>query len=323
MPESNSNICILLSLFRLYRLLVLCKGSCFCGCISFDSYIKPQLFGKRQSSCLVVYLLIPTSNHNLQYNTQKTSTVVYLLIPTSNHNTQRWYVFCTNVVYLLIPTSNHNCYTVVAFVNWLYIFWFLHQTTTIAYRTSYNIRLYIFWFLHQTTTTALNSHIKAPLYIFWFLHQTTTQLSLHLCGVGCISFDSYIKPQPVSHERCKQGGCISFDSYIKPQLVSSVCWRFSCCISFDSYIKPQLLSPLILIYKVVYLLIPTSNHNPPAALAACGALYIFWFLHQTTTDLYTVSKLLGCISFDSYIKPQPFSVWFLSDWVVYLFIAVR
>ena len=35
------------------------------GCISFDSYIKPQPLGLASSLLGVVYLLIPTSNHNL------------------------------------------------------------------------------------------------------------------------------------------------------------------------------------------------------------------------------------------------------------------
>ena len=35
------------------------------GCISFDSYIKPQLENESEALILVVYLLIPTSNHNL------------------------------------------------------------------------------------------------------------------------------------------------------------------------------------------------------------------------------------------------------------------
>ena len=121
-------------------------------CISFDSYIKPQLMKYNELFELVVYLLIPTSNHN-------TKSVHFILVE-------------------------------------LYIFWFLHQTTTCFGLCSYWCRLYIFWFLHQTTTLMM---------ILTFL----------LC---CISFDSYIKPQPSTpmnwHEIC----CISFDSYIKPQL---------------------------------------------------------------------------------------------------------
>ena len=39
---------------------------------------------------------------------KQTVFVVYLLIPTSNHNRFRPRVVASSVVYLLIPTSNHN-----------------------------------------------------------------------------------------------------------------------------------------------------------------------------------------------------------------------
>ena len=55
-------------------------------CISFDSYIKPQPYSRFCICNVVVYLLIPTSNHNLLLCVIKTNMVVYLLIPTSNHN---------------------------------------------------------------------------------------------------------------------------------------------------------------------------------------------------------------------------------------------
>ena len=167
-------------------------------CISFDSYIKPQLVIGVRIAESVVYLLIPTSNHNMK--------------------------------------TFHFCYTV------LYIFWFLHQTTTERWTDASNIELYIFWFLHQTTT-------------------------LWLRGDGA--------------ERC-----ISFDSYIKPQRWGCESWTDACCISFDSYIKPQLASCSAFIIRVVYLLIPTSNHNYSALWKYFDSLYIFWFLHQTTTPTY-------------------------------------
>ena len=143
------------------------------SCISFDSYIKPQQW---------------------------------------SHN----YRFCW-VVYLLIPTSNHNFGSILNSRLMLYIFWFLHQTTTIQLKIPSVKMLYIFWFLHQTTTRIDNMRVDAQLYIFWFLHQTTTSTSKTL-------------------QRC-------------------------CCISFDSYIKPQLNRIRTVINGVVYLLIPTSNHN--------------------------------------------------------------
>ena len=48
--------------------------------------------------------------------------VVYLLIPTSNHNARFFaYVKCS-VVYLLIPTSNHNYIIANKLKSKLYIF---------------------------------------------------------------------------------------------------------------------------------------------------------------------------------------------------------
>ena len=142
------------------------------SCLSLDSYIKPQHKNATNYFCEVVYLLIPTSNHN------------------------------TLVVLDITPT----------------------------------------------------------LFISWFLHQTTTALSSLKVGTGCLSLDSYIKPQ--------------------------------------------------LIYKVlkcdfvVYLLIPTSNHNPSWYNNTTKRLFISWFLHQTTTRATCALMALRCLSLDSYIKPQ-------------------
>ena len=191
-------------------LLLLC-------CISFDSYIKPQ------RCCSIPFLL----------------SVVYLLIPTSNHNCNSKSLDLSNVVYLLIPTSNHNWYLHWFIYLLLYIFWFLHQTTTNKLLDLLEDKLYIFWFLHQTTTCTRILPFGGRLYIFWFLHQTTT-------------------PTPIR-------------------------WDQFSCISFDSYIKPQLFLMLIWLPGVVYLLIPTSNHNHAFTYLAPSSLYIFWFLHQTTT----------------------------------------
>ena len=144
------------------------------------------------------------------------------------------------IIYLLIPTSNHNDFVLVS--------------------------------------------AHGMLYIFWFLHQTTTRVVALMVMEGCISFDSYI--------------------------------------------KPQLVQVLLSVLQVVYLLIPTSNHNLAAALDGLEVLYIFWFLHQTTTSYHhtfsdvslyifwflhqTTTQMLcylvnrSCISFDSYIKPQQY-----------------
>ena len=134
------------------------------------------------------------------------------------------------VVYLLTPTSNHN---------WHFLFSLIH-----------------------------------PLYIFWLLHQTTTIAMRIISMSSCISFDSYIKPQPSSSN-----------------MAMSI---------------------------VVYLLTPTSNHNAFCLLIVWSKLYIFWLLHQTTTlEVFSLSNV-GCISFDSYIKPQPSAIAIGICSVVYL-----
>ena len=255
----------------------------FSGCISFDSYIKPQ---PRSTTChytYVVYLLIPTSNHNCVIHHWKFSPlyIFWFLHQTTTHalaplmlsscisfdsyikpQPARHRRLSITVVYLLIPTSNHNNLRVVKKESQLYIFWFLHQTTTVIPLLFITKVLYIFWFLHQTTTSStggwiwdrcisFDSYIKPQL--------LTGRLSQH---TSCISFDSYIKPQHEAQRMSNELCCISFDSYIKPQLSDHVYYKSVRCISFDSYIKPQ----------------PDTMKN---------------------------TSLFGCISFDSYIKPQP------------------
>ena len=76
------------------------------------------------------------------------------------------------------------------------------------------------------------------------------------------------------------------------------------CLSLDSYIKPQLASVACMPWLVVYLLIPTSNHNVGLSVPRVYLLFISWFLHQTTTLRCIALELPGCLSLDSYIKPQ-------------------
>ena len=201
------------------------------------------------------------------------------------------------VVYLLIPTSNHNCRDKLKAIAGLYIFWFLHQTTTTSIFVCLDTRCISFdsYIKPQLDKEELNGYcvvyLLIPtsnhnricetlfpilLYIFWFLHQTTTRSRLQ------------------SH--------------------------LHCCISFDSYIKPQLLANLLIILIVVYLLIPTSNHNSVNVCRLKVLLYFFWFLHQTTTNSLFAHLVASCISFDSYIKPQLLDARYCAYSVVYLLI---
>ena len=84
----------------------------------------------RSAIQLVVYLSIPTSNHNDEPLCSLRGFVVYLSIPTSNHNRFCWAEVGKLVVYLSIPTSNHNIYHKANYLKVLFICLFLHQTTT-------------------------------------------------------------------------------------------------------------------------------------------------------------------------------------------------
>ena len=164
----------------------------------------------------------------------------------------------------------------------LFISWFLHQTTTAASSSTNKPWLFISWFLHQTTTCPGCPCAPALLFISWFLHQTTTY----------------------THGYCRKAGCLSLDSYIKPQRQEYKGLSMPCCLSLDSYIKPQRAVCHLSIRQVVYLLIPTSNHNAKLGYRGRASLFISWFLHQTTTALRVARVKLRCLSLDSYIKPQ-------------------
>ena len=164
------------------------------------------------------------------------------------------------------------------------------------------------------------------MYIFIFLHQTTTLLVRLLGTLRCISLYSYIKPQRRTVLHIAHPCCISLYSYIKPQRYTFRHEIGGSCISLYSYIKPQPLEVLTHCRPVVYLYIPTSNHNHNHVEPLFAELYIFIFLHQTTTihvvtftspGLYIFIflhqtttprggklRFLRCISLYSYIKPQ-------------------
>ena len=309
-------------------------------CISFDSYIKPQLWATLKHKNEVVYLLIPTSNHNSLSSLYSSCTLYifwFLHQTTTMHRRFKTGGCCISfdsyikpqlgfrltqfqwVVYLLIPTSNHNSPQKADAWLSLYIFWFLHQTTTmlrlkmetgscISFDSYIKPQLPRVLQHHGSVVYLLipTSNHNSPsastswqlLYIFWFLHQTTTIKRDADGKVSCISFDSYIKPQRWTDCAHRPDSCISFDSYIKPQQTASGWCRWT----------------------VVYLLIPTSNHNRILLNLKPGKLYIFWFLHQTTTWLWAASWGESCISFDSYIKPQLSDVVELDGLVVYLLI---
>ena len=170
-------------------------------CISFIFYIKPQQQSVRCSTFVCCISFIFYIKPQLCY--------ANLLL--------------RRVVYLSFSTSNHNLLNASGLANQLYIFHFLHQTTTMATICAQLISLYIFHFLHQTTTLSRLRIKFFLLYIFHFLHQTTTLSYIVPARRCCISFIFYIKPQLLLDGRRATDSCISFIFYIKPQLCSRSC----------------------------------------------------------------------------------------------------
>ena len=166
-----------------------------------------------------------------------------------------------DVVYHLVPTSNHNWSLVPVPRPRLFIILFLHQTTTSNELELQPWALFIILFLHQTTTLGGKSRRWCMLFIILFLHQTTTILLVEIVGHRCLSSCSYIKPQPLHYLASHGEGCLSSCSYIKPQLKIKKRGGAPRCLSSCSYIKPQPFAPSCKIHKVVYHLVPTSNHN--------------------------------------------------------------
>ena len=145
------------------------------------------------------------------------------------------------------------------------------------------------------------------LFICLFLHQTTTCKCSPATLSRCLSVYSYIKPQLSWAMLWYYAGCLSVYSYIKPQLVVYLCPNSNRCLSVYSYIKPQLRNSFAEKHFVVYLSIPTSNHNTPLfrllqllvvylSIPTSNhnfkewcllkvALFICLFLHQTTTSI--------------------------------------
>ena len=103
---------------------------CPIGCLSSCSYIKPQLTLRKHgisTSCLSSCSYIKPQ---LCKPDELRAIVVYHLVPTSNHNHCTTQLHTAIVVYHLVPTSNHNFPAATNFMDELFIILFLHQTTT-------------------------------------------------------------------------------------------------------------------------------------------------------------------------------------------------
>ena len=318
------------------------------SCISYISYIKPQLRNGGNVRITVVSLIYPTSNHNVQKKAVPLHQLYLLYI--LHQTTTLWIYRCQltgcisyisyikpqllqrsialpRVVSLIYPTSNHNQAGMLLPIYTLYLLYILHQTTTQKIYQDYYRKLYLLYILHQTTTHKMTDTRKRRLYLLYILHQTTTGRAFYKVGRGCISYISYIKPQHLSVCTTTKPSCISYISYIKPQRSRVIGSTKQSCISYISYIKPQqtmcehprtivvsLIYPtsnhnrgttindrsevVSLIYptsnhnplylplglpQVVSLIYPTSNHNLCLTILKIYLLYLLYILHQTTT----------------------------------------
>ena len=256
------------------------------GCISLYSYIKPQLLSRlprRIRSCISLYSYIKPQRASCP-----------------GHPYQ--------VVYLYIPTSNHNSPLNSSMPHALYIFIFLHQTTTIIYYVIGHFGcISLYSYIKPQLKPQSDKRTSGCISLYSYIKP---QLAVDRYGQlnSCISLYSYIKPQRIKECPCFDASCISLYSYIKPQPTAARIEETACCISLYSYIKPQLwmvrhhVARVVYLYiptsnhnrddggycrlSVVYLYIPTSNHNKSTCRNVSAALYIFIFLHQTTTTVF-------------------------------------
>ena len=97
-------------------------------CISFVSYIKPQLptVAEFQSDCCISF--VSYIKPQRAATRKRGELVVYRSFPTSNHNPFSVGPVTLTVVYRSFPTSNHNLNVRMTCSNKLYIVRFLHQT---------------------------------------------------------------------------------------------------------------------------------------------------------------------------------------------------
>ena len=187
----------------------------------------------------------------------------------------------------------------------LYIFRFLHQTTTSRLFDSSLVQLYIFRFLHQTTTVGAHLRALSKLYIFRFLHQTTTRRFYYVTRKKLYIF-RFLHQTTTWRLPLAQQRVLYIFRFLHQTTTSGSPPLSGCsCISFVSYIKPQHFVNKSVGLGVVYLSFPTSNHNLLREAHQFAVLYIFRFLHQTTTWTDETIYVPCCISFVSYIKPQP------------------
>ena len=181
-PTSNHNSCVRAT-------------SCAGRCISYYSYIKPQLATKAMYAKQVVYRTIPTSNHNKNpiVGSYKVLYIVLFLHQTTTQTSRPIGRMLLYIVLFLHQTTTVSRIVFISFSCISYYSYIKPQHDTyqpyimrVVYRTiptsnhnyakllfDFNM-LYIVLFLHQTTTQRSYAWNSPLLYIVLFLHQTTT-----------------------------------------------------------------------------------------------------------------------------------------------------
>ena len=167
-------------------------------CISFYSYIKPQL--RRESllsdrRCISFYSYIKPQplarNHRF-----------------------------SSVVYRSIPTSNRNIRRSVETTSTLYIVLFLHQTATALCDGGLKLGCISFYsYIKPQLRLERSALAQSCISFYSYIKPQLLQSGRHKRR-RCISFYSYIKPQLWVRRTEYSACCISFYSYIKPQLHS-------------------------------------------------------------------------------------------------------
>src|SRR5574344_960878 len=98
--------------------------------------------------------------------------------------------------------------------------------------------------------------------------------------------------------------CISYLSYIKPQPSLINLFGMSVVYHIFPTSNRNQQSSRLNLFCVVYHIFPTSNRNYKSLVGIYLVLYIISFLHQTATLNAWKDKPTSCISYLSYIKPQ-------------------
>ena len=208
-PTSNHNRYALINFYyMLFIILFLHQTTTFIylslfsfSCLSSCSYIKPQHYSINLSSNVVVYHLVPTSNHNLFYCLFFFDVLfIILFLHQTTTLRQRKEKACSLFIILFLHQTTTASVS-RPLTELLFIILFLHQTTTAALGRSSDVELFIILFLHQTTTNGNDVSMNDKLFIILFLHQTTTIGFSVLSFRSCLSSCSYIKPQRFSPAR--------------------------------------------------------------------------------------------------------------------------